>query len=156
MKQVRLSHVTLLKKSQEAAARIADHFGTATHIRAYAIPRGGIPAAYLVQRYLPTLLLVNCPEDADIFIDDLVDSGATKRRYENEYSRPVFVLIDKTQEYLHTWVSFPWEHTDTTVDKVDHATRLLEQHNKPTDSWYVNHVLQFVENIHIGQAEESS
>lgn len=83
--------------------------------KVYAIPRGGIPAALAVIRYSGCLNLTDDPSEADLFIDDIVDSGYTMKRWCEEYpGRPFFSLIDKTQknsEYAGRWVVFPWEKT---------------------------------------------
>ena len=73
--------------------------------RAYPIPRGGVPAAYAIQRHYPALEVVNSPLLADCYIDDLIDSGATKSRYSD---MPFFTLYNK-QETGPGWIVFPWE-----------------------------------------------
>jgi GTP cyclohydrolase I len=86
----------------------------------YGIPRGGIPVAYLLCRhgYFAT---TDDPSKADIFIDDIIDSGATKARYAELYPDvPFYALIDKTEGgFKDQWVVFPWENS---VDKDDSAT----------------------------------
>ena len=47
----------------------------------YAIPRGGVPAAYLILKYLENCKLVEDPKSADVFIDDIYDSGVTMMEY---------------------------------------------------------------------------
>lgn len=83
--------------------------------KAYAIPRGGIPAAYAIARHHEKLRLVDSPEEADLFIDDIIDSGATMERWCDKYpGKPFFALIDKTRpnsEFFGCWVVFPWEET---------------------------------------------
>lgn len=73
----------------------------------YGIPRGGTPAAYLVAAALSGAAVVDSAEEADFFIDDLVDSGATRDRYMSAYSRPFFALFEKGDD----WLVFPWEAT---------------------------------------------
>ena len=101
-------------------------------IAAYPIPRGGVPVAYLLGSLVPRLLIVNTPQEADIFIDDLIDSGSTCERYCDEYpGKPFFALIDKREgdvAHVGQWVVFPWEVTDEGTDDsgTDVITRLLQ------------------------------
>jgi len=129
--QIHLTHddVTALAHRTAEAIRQYQH-GTGNPIaalRAYAVPRGGIPVAYLLQGLLGFQLTSN-PADADIFIDDLIGSGATCERLCDEYpGKPFFVLIDKREDgpYHRQWVVFPWEVT-AEVGIEDHIKRLLE------------------------------
>jgi GTP cyclohydrolase I len=82
--------------------------------KAYAIPRGGIPAALAIAGHHGKLQLVDDPAEADLFIDDIIDSGDTMHRWCDEYpGTPFFALIDKTEdgEFSDRWVVFPWEQT---------------------------------------------
>lgn len=95
--------------------------------RAYAIPRGGLPAAYCVLDATNTIL-VDSPEDADFFIDDLIDSGETMNRYCDEYPmKPFFALIDKRLDstYSGKWIVFPWEESEVASIE-DNIRRLLQ------------------------------
>lgn len=98
------------------------------HAKCYPIPRGGIPAAYAT--YNPTrcpFVIVNRPEEADFFLDDVIDSGRTMQSYCDEYpGKPFLALIDKTAgEYHNVWVVFPWEgSSEGSIE--DHIVRLLE------------------------------
>ena len=86
-----------------------------TQLKVYGVPRGGIPAALLISdamsnRKLPVnLVMVESADDADLIIDDIIDSGATQRRFAG---RPFFVLINKSVECREEeapWYVFPWE-----------------------------------------------
>lgn len=99
-------------------------------LRAYAVPRSGVPAAYALRQHCE-FELVDRPEDADIFIDDLIDSGATCERYCDEHpGKPFFALIDKREntEFHGLWIVFPWEVTDDGADESgnDIIVRLLQ------------------------------
>ena len=99
--------------------------------RCYPIPRGGVPAAYAIySREDCPFTIVSLPEDADFFIDDIIDSGETMRRYCDEFpGKPFFALIDKLNgEAEGEWVVFPWEVTDEGADEsaTDIVTRLLQ------------------------------
>lgn len=109
------------------AARI--HLLLPEATKAFAIPRGGIPAALAVAGRHGSLQLVDDPAEADLFIDDIIDSGDTMRRWCDEYpGKPFFSLIDKTREgseFADCWVVFPWE--ETAVGGIeDNIKRLLQ------------------------------
>ena len=96
-------------------------------IRAFPIPRGGVPAAYLIGSLLPQVLrIVDSAEEADVFIDDLIDSGATVKKWCDEYpGKPFFALIDKRWALTGEWIVFPWEENETGSFE-DNVTRLLQ------------------------------
>lgn len=107
---------------QIAAKQVAHQLMAAGLSRAYAIPRGGIPAAYAVKHHYEDLKIVECPEDADCYIDDIIDSGTTSARYPG---KPFVALFDKRTEGAMPWLVFPWE---STVEKSaeDVVIRLLQ------------------------------
>ncbi len=93
----------------------------------YAVPRGGIPAALAVAAHT-AIELVEDPIDADLFIDDLIDSGRTMERLREQFpKKPFFALIDKRSDplYAKQWIVFPWEQSGETAIE-DHIVRLLE------------------------------
>lgn len=99
-------------------------------LKVYAVPRGGVPVAYALGSML-NMTVVDTPEEADCFVDDLIDSGNTCERYCDEFpERPFFALIDKRMEgpYHNSWVVFPWEMSDAGVDESgnDIIVRLLQ------------------------------
>lgn len=90
--------------------------------RPYPVPRGGVAAAYAVRPHHENLHIVDCPEDADCYIDDLIDSGATMSRYSD---KPFFALIDKRLTEKKKWIVFPWEETGSGSAE-DIGIRLLQ------------------------------
>jgi len=99
-------------------------------LKVYPVPRGGVPVAYALGSLI-RMTVVDTPAEADCFVDDLIDSGATCERYCDEYpERPFFALIDKREEgpYHGQWVVFPWEVTDSGADEsgTDVVVRLLQ------------------------------
>ena len=117
--QYALSHVETMKLATAVAADIVQFFPT-TPIRLYAIPRGGIPAAYLVMNFLPTCQLVSNPNLADAFIDDIIDSGSTMTEWCDRYpGKPFFALVNKLAKecaLADHGVIFPWESVDRETD----------------------------------------
>lgn len=95
----------------------------------FPIPRGGIPVAYLMLSASPTFELVNSPDDADVFIDDIIDSGETMRKWCDDYpGKPFLAIVDKTNpscEYADKWVIFPWEKNEEGSIE-DNIRRLLQ------------------------------
>jgi GTP cyclohydrolase IA len=90
---------------------------------AYGVPRGGAIVAAIRSK-----TIVDNPNDADFILDDIIDSGATMKRYE-KYGKPFHALFDKTKEknYRNVWVEFPWETNEgTTRDIQDTIIRQIE------------------------------
>lgn len=127
-----VTHAEVSQLAETAAAQIRP--GSLV----YAIPCGGIPAAYAIRRYVD-FELVNDPADADFIVDDLIDTGGTMaktllaatrpptgRKFMSEPPVPV-VLIDKRGLVGSDdpWIVWPWE---STAEKgiEDHITRLIQ------------------------------
>lgn len=83
----------------------------------YGVPRGGQIIAGMLGNAVDTV------EQADVIVDDLIDSGATLKQYK-KYNKPFAALIDKRQEYKGEWIVFPWENHNGNVE--DNVTRLLQ------------------------------
>ena len=83
----------------------------------YGIPRGGQIVAGILGNAVDKI------EDADVIVDDLIDSGATMKRY-LKYKKPIEVLIDKRIEYKNEWLVFPWEAKDDGIE--DNIIRILQ------------------------------
>ena len=98
--------------------------------RLYGVPRGGIPVVYRLTGIGFRCTVVDDPAHADAIIDDIIDSGVTRLRFEKKYpEKPFFALIDKTStsDYDGQWVVFPWEKTDEhDQSATDVVTRLLQ------------------------------
>lgn len=93
---------------------------------AYPIPRGGVPAALALQCHMPSLVIVDKPEQADFFIDDLIHSGRTMEVWCDSYpGKSFFALIDKREGGAEDWIVFPWEETAEKGIE-DHITRIIE------------------------------
>lgn len=79
----------------------------------YGVPKGGMIAA----GFLKTARVTHDPSKANIILDDVVDSGATKRLYESKYPDAAFIsLIEKKDT---EWLIFPWEADHPTVGAED-------------------------------------
>lgn len=72
----------------------------------YGVPKGGMIATGFLRKAITTY----DPKEADIILDDLIDSGATQRLYNQMYPNTPFVgLFDKQKENITDWLIFPWE-----------------------------------------------
>jgi len=92
-------------------------------IRIYGVPRGGVPVALMLAGTGP-FVLVDEIGKAEVVVDDLLDSGATRKRY-NDW--PFYALLDKQQDagFKNAWVVFPWE-SGTDGDVEDNVRRLIQ------------------------------
>lgn len=137
---IKLTHNMVEEAAKRTAFHIAEYFGikAGAHkmVAAFPIPRGGVAAAYMVAKHCPALYLVDCADDADCFIDDLVDSGRTRAAYAEKFEgKPFFALFDKTnpaQSFNDEagvenpgWLVFPWEGGETSSAE-DIPIRLLQ------------------------------
>ncbi len=104
----------------ERTRAIVDRYPKGTAF--YGIPRGGaIIAAILLGMGAN---VVQKPEEADVIVDDIYDSGATTERY-RKYCKPFAYIIDKRREHRNAWISFPWED-EVQKDAEDHVARLIQ------------------------------
>ena len=89
----------------------------------YGVPRGG--------QYIAALLNpVDTPEEADIIIDDLIDSGTTKAKWEQMYPDKPFIGLFNKADYKE-WLEFPWENKGE-VEIEENVLRILEFFDDPT------------------------
>ena len=88
--------------------------------KCYGVPRGGQVVAGLTSEAVET------PEEADYIVDDLIDSGRTKKKWLEKYpDKPFFVLFDKQKEKDLGWIELPWEESGER-EAEDSVARLLE------------------------------
>ena len=107
--------------------------GRETPARIYGVPRGGIPVA-LAAAALFGFEPVDDPAEADLVVDDLVDSGTTRRRFEKRFPNATFVpLWTKGGDCpADVWLCFPWEESKER-DEEDSLARVLEHAGLPVD-----------------------
>lgn len=130
--KVVLTHNELKKLAVLAAADIRATYRLAVSenepIKLYGVPRGGVASAYLVSKYVHSVI-VDTPDEATVIIDDVIDSGATMRRLCDEHpGKPFLALVDKTDPncpYKDVWVEFPWEKNEDSGIQ-DHVRRMLQ------------------------------
>lgn len=113
-----------------AASRINRTHPSSYPIGVYGVPRGGIVPAQLVVFALRALGYVSdmreSPDNADIIIDDILDSGATREAFRKSHpSVPFFPLFTKTD--TDVWLSFPWERmSGEELGIEDNVRRLIQ------------------------------
>jgi hypoxanthine phosphoribosyltransferase len=113
--------------------------------RLYGVPRGGM----IVSAFLKNATAVHDPADATHIIDDIIDSGRTRKKWQEHFPDiPFWAVIDKedAKDAHYEWIVFPWE-SDQDTDKEDNATRLLEHFGKDTTDFNVERVIEFVEKL---------
>jgi len=96
----------------------------------WGIPRGGkivesILCAADPERWEPAA----SREDADFFVDDIIDSGRTAERHRKGYHKSTFAIIDKMrneEDAKLPWVQFPWEVESLDAGPEDGVVRLLQ------------------------------
>jgi GTP cyclohydrolase IA len=120
----------------DAIARLRDHLWEQAMdpntCRVYGIPRGGIPVAYLFDLNAVT----ESPDQAQVFLDDIIDSGRTRMRYGAKYpGTPFLALADFLEEpkLPGQWLVFPWEMGDCDTSGDDIVVRLLQHIGEDPD-----------------------
>jgi len=99
----------------------------------YGVPRGGIPTALLISQVLMrhnvSSILTESPINANFIIDDIIDTGKTQSRYDDEEydDMPFFALVNKQQADKDIgWVVFPWEKMAGEEGPEENIIRILE------------------------------
>ena len=87
----------------------AEHFNHPARI--YGVPRGGVPIAMMligIEGVNGRLQLADSLDDCHFVVDDIIDSGATRRSILARYpSVRFFAAVNKADE--EEWIVFPWE-----------------------------------------------
>lgn len=111
-----------------ALENIHPHLAFDSPVYIHGVPRGGVPAMFLVkeilqQRYGLTSRIVEDAGEADLIVDDIVDSGETKSKMKSLNPTAIFIsLFEKKDE----WLVFPWEKEDEADGPEENIRRLLE------------------------------
>ena len=117
-RSLKLSWIEIYKKLD---LLIEDLFKKHDTLNIYGIPRGG--------QFISGVsgFAVDTPEEANIIVDDLYDSGTTYRKWKAKYPDKDFCfLFDKREkEYKGKWLEFPWEESGE-KEVEENVVRLLE------------------------------
>jgi GTP cyclohydrolase I len=91
----------------------------------WGVPRGGQYVVGMLVALWEGARIAERPEEADVIIDDVVESGLTRRTFREETAKPFFALVDKQQEKRDDYIVFPWE-SGVKDDGETAVRRLLE------------------------------
>jgi GTP cyclohydrolase I len=116
-------HLTINDCNQLAANKWSK-FGRSC-VKAYPIPKGGHCAAvHFLHAAKDYDLTITDLYDADCYIDDIVDTGATYRHWKEQRDIPIMALIDQDDD-LDQWYVFPWEREEEYKGPADVIKRIL-------------------------------
>jgi GTP cyclohydrolase IA len=105
-------------------------------LNVYGIPKAGSIVAIELARTDPDgISVVYTPEEADVFVDDILDTGRTMKVYEERFKKKVYALYGKGKytNCVHNvpaaqWIEFPWESQEqTSKEHQDFVIRLIEE-----------------------------
>lgn len=110
---------------------VIDYTSTVPRIRIFGVPRGGVYAALLLSNAFSRrgvhAEIMPCAETASIIVDDLVDSGKTKQKYQEMYpDKPFFTITERNREHNDAFIVFPWEMELESNGPEDNVRRLLQ------------------------------
>jgi len=106
-----------------AVANIVRSLAIPGPIHVYGVPRGGVSIAYMMRSFSSDFIITNSPEQAKVIVDDIIDSGATKRRFEKEFPNARFMAAFERKPG-DPFVQFPWEENEGA--ETDAIRRLLQ------------------------------
>jgi hypothetical protein len=111
-----LNSIDILLMAENIAIQIREDFPIDDDIKLiYGVPRGGVSALFAILKYLPNYIIpTDSIEDADIIIDDIIDSGSTKNKCltKNPHAK-FYALIDKEKNPEdRSWYVFCWEENE--------------------------------------------
>lgn len=123
-----LSWSKVEQRAYTTALQISKDYNKTPLVYAYPIPSAGVHAAQAIRQHVTiNLQFVENPADAEIYIDDLIDSGDTMKNIYHQFGvKPVYVLVHKNIERIKEWVSFPWDRMKNHAGPEDNIRRILQ------------------------------
>lgn len=115
MKKIELTWYEILERLKRFESRYKGR-------KVYGIPKNGM----LLCAFLSECEVTYNPAEADVFLDDLIDSGRTRAKYAADYERTPFIALYNKQEEADInghWLAFPWEDSH---DREDIVTRMIQ------------------------------
>lgn len=97
--------------------------------RLFPVPRGGVYAAMAIQvatGHHTRLTIVDDVRGADVYVDDIIDSGKTKEACLHGHHLPFFALYDKLDGGDEGWIRFPWERLCKEDGPEENVRRIIE------------------------------
>jgi len=112
---MKVTHITWQQITRRITAMKCANHGK----RVYGVPRGGTIIAGLMGN------VVDDPKNADIIVDDILDSGTTYKRWKARFPKKKFIVAFNRNEFpQNAWIEFPWEVEETQYELDDQAKRL--------------------------------
>ena len=105
------------------AQRLYEHCGPEPKL--WGIPRGGTYVAAVLAGLGAQIAFT--PHEADMAVDDIIDSGRTATRIKREFGLETIALFDRFAAPFEEWLVFPWEEDTLEHDAHDTVTRLIQQ-----------------------------
>jgi len=84
----------------------------------------GVPKNGMILAGFFNAINVPIPDDADIILDDIIDSGLTKKKYKKLFPKKKFITLFEKDSKVD-WVNFPFEKP-IDEDRRDTVVRLLQ------------------------------
>jgi len=130
MKKVYLSWDNVEELAGDLVIRLIKDFPDRRMLMVHPIPRGGIPCALAlkteaIKHGVHVVLIEEPREDIDIYIDDIIDTGVTKRKFQNILKRPFHALFPPVAKN-DNWIVFPWEAMVKEDGPQDNIVRIIE------------------------------
>ncbi len=123
-----LTHADCIKAARVLSQRITEATDGKKNVALYGVPRGGIPVTYMVAALLNQgCRIAERVEDADVIVDDIVDSGRTRQRYVMT-RKPFLALFERglNIDPPGAWLVYPWEQGEHDTSAEDNVVRLLQ------------------------------
>lgn len=109
--------------TEELKGHIKKTFKHKKNPKIFGVPRGGIYIAYLIEA-MGLGIIVDHPQEADIIVDDLIDSGTTMGKYKSLYPNKLF-YAPITKMNKKNWILFPWDKSaETSIE--DNIIRIIQ------------------------------
>ena len=132
---IELSHLDMIVAAVKVSTQIKNDFdelinNTDLALNIYPVPRGGIPCSYLAMGFIGgSIRLVDSAEEADIIIDDIIDSGDTRNRVLALNPNARFYAFFNSEDYPDKWLSFTYDRTlDNQDSGIDIELLRLSEH----------------------------
>lgn len=124
IRKYKMTWAEVFRRLKRLKARLYNYTG-GNKIKAYGIPRGG----QIVAGLLGPEHVVETVEDANVIVDDIIDSGSTAERWSKKHRLMVDTLVDKVhvvEDSKLPWVVFPWERMDEDMGPKESVRRIIE------------------------------
>src|SRR5437868_839901 len=126
---IKLDNTDCIRLAEKMARNIQMDHPEHLVVKVYGVPRGGIPVSYLLSAVATNqkrILIADDPMGADVIVDDVVDSGRTKKEWMHNTKMPFYALCDYMDPPKSEWVQFPWEEGPSGTNEEDIILRLLQ------------------------------